>query len=139
VIRLLPLLALLACVHPSPPATTTDAGVSDLFTAYLTTAKFHAFNCALPVVAVERDAARGDITTCLLKGAAEDVEACTVKQATSNYDKVSVACGVRDIGAQRNAAYLAGNQDPADKAAADAARQWIHDHWAAYVSVEVSP
>lgn len=128
-VRLLVTLALVAsCSQPAPKPTPVqaDAGVVDMFTGKI-------WNCRLNVVAIERDSARGDIAHCLDQWPdAEAVNACTIKQATTNYQPVTVACGVRDIGASRNAAYLAGSTDPADKAEADAARAWIYSHQLGY-------
>lgn len=119
------------CSQPAPKPTPVqaDAGVVDMFSGKV-------WNCRLPVVDVERDSAVGDVRACLT--IATDVNACAVKQATTNYQPVSVACVLRDVGARCNAAWLAGATDPAEKTCADAARSWVADHHLGYISVEAS-
>lgn len=133
---LLVALAMNGCSQPTPkPTPSPDAGVVDVFTEYLGEHRW--FNCRKAVVAVERDAgAMGDVRGCLSRYPdVPEVHACAVKQ-TEQYNKNTVACLVRDIGAHGNHAYLAGSNDPVDKAVAEAAREWITSHSAGYVSLE---
>lgn len=138
ILRSLLLVAILAacngCPAPIPvgpgPAV-GDAGLApDVFTSKI-------LNCRLPVVAVERDDALGDVRGCLLLGERAIVAGCLVNK-TSQYQPTSVGCVARDLGAKANAAYLAGSTDPNDKEVADVVRTWISDHRLGFVSVEVS-
>ena len=101
---------------PAPVPTPTDR-----FTARI-------FDCHLPIVAVERESAQPDVTKCLVRGGAT---ACLVDQA-AQYNPATVTCLVRDIGANANAAVLAGSTDPNDELAADQARAFIVSHQLGY-------
>ena len=105
--------ALIGCGHTPPPAPVPTT--SDVYTSKV-------FDCHLAVVALERDSATVDAGRCLLGVAPTD---CLVGLA-STYQPDSVACAVRRLGADANAAVLAGSTDPNDKIVADAARAWFN-------------
>ena len=86
------------------------------------------FNCHLPIVATERESAQPDVTNCLVGAGATD---CLVGQA-KQYNPATVACLTRDIGANANAAVLAGSKDPNDELVADQARNFIVQHQLGY-------
>ena len=117
-----------SCTQPQPgpapipvpvaDASPVDAPVSDIFTGKVFDC--HGFdldvrNDTLPIVA-----------GCLKTAA---VVACltTVQRAPA-----LVACLVRDVGANANAAVLAGSTDPADEIVADQARGFISSHQVGY-------
>ena len=113
------LIALLAtaCTHPIPgptPVPTQDASAPDLFAGKV-------FDCHLDIVRTERDAAMPDVKGCLV---AITTAHCLVTLAVQ-YQQDTVACVARDLGANANAAVLAGHDVATNKPIADAARFWI--------------
>lgn len=131
-IVLLVLAATTACTGPQPvptppgpgPAPAPDAAPPAPFTAKI-------FNCHLPVVSVERDSAAGDVSYCLDGSSSQAVDSC-VALKLGQYNDTTTACLIRDLGADANAAVLAGSTDQGDRVRADNARAWILEHQLGY-------
>ena len=79
------------------------------------------------MVAVERDSATSDVAYCLVGSSSSAVDACVLSKL-GQYNDATTACLIRDIGANSNAAVLAGSTDQSDKVRADGARQFILEH-----------
>lgn len=111
----------LSCAHTTPPPTSSDAGINDLFTGVV-------FDCHLDIVHTEYDEAKTDINRCLQLAGTTD---CLVNQA-SQYNPATVACLARDLGADANASVLSGSTIAADQAMANNARYFINLHQLGY-------
>jgi len=109
--------------QPVADAARKDAPASDIFTAKI-------FDCHAGVVAVERESASSDVSYCLAGSTSASVDACILK--LGQYNNATVACLIRDLGADANAAVLAGSSDTTARVWANNARAWIIEHAIGY-------
>ena len=119
------------CPHPTPPPVpwptplSADAAVTDAAPADtpVTSDPFTGkdFDCHLPVVAAQYEEASPKVEACL----ASPPLACLAGLLTT-YDIDTVACLVRDLGAEANSAVLAGTASGNDGTVAANARLFIN-------------
>ena len=110
-------------VPPGPQPVGVDAA-RDNFTGKI-------FDCRASVVAVERESAAGDVNYCLAGSSSAAVNAC-VALKLGQYNSATVACLIRDLGADANAAFLMDKTDQGAQVRADGARAWINEHVVGY-------
>ena len=106
--------------QPVADAARKDAPASDVYTGKV-------FDCHAGVVNVERDSATGDVRYCLAGTTSASVDSCVLSKL-GQYNNTTVACLIRDVGADANASVLAGSKDTTEQVWADNARQWILEH-----------
>ena len=104
---------------PVADAAPADAPIADLFTSGI-------YDCHSPVIAAERDSATSQVSYCLAGPDSTTVNACVLK--LGQYNSATVACLLRDLGADANAAFLIDNTDQGARVRADNARAWIIQH-----------
>jgi len=114
---------------PSPPGPVpADAASSADAPLPLPIFDHKVFDCRQAVVVVEYQGAKPDIKRCLSLAGAPD---CLVEQA-GQYNPATVACLARDLGADANAAVLAGSASSVDVAVAASARDFINSQLLGY-------
>lgn len=134
----LTVLAWTACPGPQPipsppgppapgPQPVADAAVLDV-PLPLPLFDHKVFDCHQDAVKAVYQAAKPDVKKCLVQASASS---CLVDLATQG-DPATVACLARDLGADANAAVLAGSTDPGDAVAAAAARDFINSQVIGY-------
>jgi hypothetical protein len=89
------------------------------------------FDCHTSVVAVERESATGDVNYCLTGSSSAAVNAC-VTLKLGQYNSATVACLIRDLGADANAAFLIDKTDQGAQVRAAGARNWLIEHQVGY-------